>query len=301
MNRKYMTIAGTIALGSVILGATAYGAISGTSGYDLYKEAVKNSYAAQSITPKTELTVKDNGNVLVKVDTTTKIDKTNKAMSNIVTMSSAEGQKTIDMYRQDDKTIIKNSDSDVYNVMEPNKARELKRKEHKEDDPSRVKDIENVADALVGNIQNYITLDNNTDGTKEVSLELTDSQISPVINAVASLAVKNATYKEDHEEGINQKEMAYLTAIQDKLPKLVDNIRVTRVDVDAKITQNNLIQDQTENLIITGTDANGKTHEVSVSVTTDFEGYNSTVPDKVDLTNKKVNVIQHEQFKHEED
>lgn len=301
MNRKYMTIAGTIALGGVILGASAYAAISGTSGYDIYKQALKNTCAVQSITPKTEVTVKDNGSVLVKLDSLTKINRSDKTMSNNITVSSADGQKTIDLYRQDSKTIFKSSDSNVYDVMERNKEMEQKRKNKKEDDPSRINDIENVADALVGNIQNYITLNNNTDGTKEVSLELSDNQISPVINAVASLVVKNAGREMDRGEKIGPEDMSFITNLKDKLPKLESNIKVTRVDVDAKITKDNLIQEQTENLIITGTDASGKTHEVMVSVTTNFDGFNSTKPDKVDLTGKQVKVIQHEKFKHQED
>jgi len=297
MNKKLMAILGTVAVGGVLLGATAYAAISGTSGYDVYKQAFKNTYAVNSITPKTEVTVKDNGNLLFKVNATSKIDKENKSVSNSVTVTSGDLQKTMDMYRQDGKTVMKSSDSSVYNVMEPGKERKHK-KEWGEDDTGWFEDIENVVDALAANIQNHITLNDNPDGTKEVALQLSGNQVPPVINAVASLMVRNAG-KEDGHWGNKHRGFAFDSSLQDKLPKLVDNIRVSRIDVNAKINKDNLIQEQTENLIITGTDANGNTHEVVVTIDTSFSNYNSTIPDKIDLNGKQVKTVSHENYRYE--
>jgi hypothetical protein len=281
-------------LGSLMLSATAYAAISGTSGYDVYKQALKNTYAVSSMTPKTEVTVKDNGNLLIKAATTTKLDKTNQAMSNTMTIVSGDLEKTLDIYNQDGKTITKSSDSSVYTVTEPGMERKHQNDQWKQEDPGRIKDIENVADALVGNVQNYITLNENSDGTKEVSLKLADSQVSPVINALASLVVKNADRQGGHGMYNDKADTAFITGLRDKLPKLVDNIRVSTADLDATVSKDNLIQNQAENLVITGTDANGQNHELAISVTTGFTGFNSTTPDKVDLTGKQVKTVQHE-------
>lgn len=291
MNKKMMTIAGTIALGSMMLGATAYAAVSGTSGYDLYKQAVKNTYAVNSITPKTEVVVKDGNNLLFKVDATTKIDKTSEAMSNNVSVVSGDQQKNVDIVKQDSQTIVKTSDSNVYQVAQGGKRSGSGAEKHKADDPGRLKDIENVVDALAGNIQNYITAGENPDGTQNVSLELAGNQVSPVINAVASLAVKNAGSERAFRERAGNVDSAFISSLQDKLPKLVDNIRVNHVDVNAVISKDHLIQRQTEDLTITGTDVNGVTHDIVVSVDTSFSGYNSTTPDKIDLTGKKVNTV----------
>lgn len=298
MNKKLMTIAGTVVLGTAMLGATAYAAVSGTSGYDLYKQAFKNTYAVSSITPKTEVVVNDNGSLLFKVDATSKIDKENESMSNSISVASADRQKTVDIYNQDNQTIIKNSDSDVYDVMGSGKwRRPAGDKWKKADDPGRIQDIENVVDALTGNIQNYITSNSNPDGTTEVSLQLSGSQVSPVVNAVASLAVKNIGRENDFRGHQGGMESVLDSDLRDKLPQLVNNIKVSSVDVDAVINKDNLIQNQTEHLVITGTDANGKAHEISVSVDTAFTGFNSTTPDRVDLTGKQVQSISRQRFR----
>lgn len=309
MNKKLITIAGTIAVGTVMLGASAYAAISGTSGYDVYKQAIKNTYAVHSITPKTEAVVKDNGSVLFKVDSVSKIDKDSNTMSTTATVAAGDLQESVAVYNQAGQVIYKDSSSDVYNVLNSGK-RMRDEKEPKveknltEKDAGRVKDIENVADALAGNLQNYITLNTNTDGTKEVSLNLSENQVSPVANAIASLLIKNMDKENGKHQGFRPNEDQMMQALQnglkDKLPTLVDNIKVTQVAVDASITQDNMIAGQTENLTVTGTDAGGKTHQLTVSVSTDFSGYNSTVPDKVDLSGKQVKQMDNEKRGHEE-
>lgn len=291
MNKKLTTIAGAIALSSMMVGATAYGAVSGTSGYDLYKQALKNTVAAQSITPATEVTMQDNGQLLLKANDTAKLNRADKTMSNSVTVISGNQQKTMDMYRQNGQTIMKTSDSAVYNVMDTRKTGKAKNIETQKEDSSRIQDIENVADALVGNIQNYISLQDNQDGTKEVSLELSESQVSPVVNAAASLAVKNAEAKANHQMNMGNSRNAFAAGLLEKMPKLVQNIRVSKVDVDAKISSDNLIQSQSELFTITGTDASGKNHVLTINVNTTFSGINATTPDKVDLTGKQVKTM----------
>lgn len=295
MNKKLMTILGTVAIGGVLLGTSAYAAISESSGYDLYKEAFKNTYGVSSITPKTEVTIKDNGALVLKVNSVSEINKENKSMSNSVTVTSGNLQKSMEIYKQDGRTITKSSDSNIYNVMELDGGRKHKM-EWNEDDHGRFEDIENVVDAFAGNVQNFISLNDNPDGTKEVALQMSDTQVSPVINAVASLVVRNSG-KQDGHRG-NHMGFALDSSLQEKMPKLVDNIRVSRVEVEAKINKDNLIQEQTETFVITGTDSKGKAHEVVVNIDTDFSDYNSTKPDKVDLNGKQVKQISPKAFRH---
>lgn len=305
MNKKAKMVILTIAFGTVMLGATAYGAISGTSGYDLYKQALKNTIAVKSISPDTKVTVKDNGNLLVTVDSATKINKTDKTMSNNIAIAAGNQKENIDIYQQNGKTITKSSNSKVYNVVvgrkfEKNakfkKDAKFKLKEKREMDPNRIKDIENVVDAVFSNVQNYITLKDNSDGTKDVTLDMSQTQVSPVINAITSLFVKNVTQKIDDRGDMGKGEFAFIANLKDKLPKLVGNIQVNSIDVDAKINNDNLIQGQTENVVISGTDANGQTHQIEISITTNFTGFNSTTPDKINLKGKQVKVMEPKMF-----
>ncbi|MFZ5639534.1 MAG: hypothetical protein ACOY4Q_02465 [Bacillota bacterium] len=291
MNKKLFAFLAPLAIGGVMLGASAYAAISGNSGYDVYKEAFKNTRAVQSMAPAVEVSVKDNGALLFEVESAAKVNRENRSMSGKFTIVSGGLTKTVDIYRQDGKAVFKSSDSDVYNVFEPGRGKKHRGGKWHGDDADRVQDIENLVDALAGDIRNFITLENNPDGSKEVALTLADNQISPVVNAAASLAVKKAGDGRGH---MNEKHMAFMadSGLKDKLPKLVKDIKVSSIDVDAKITKDNLIEKQVQTIVITGVDADGKEHKLEITVEAGFTGYNSTVPDTVDLDGKQVNVIE---------
>lgn len=304
MNKKLLAIGSGIVIGTMMLGTTALTAWAGNSGYDTYKTAFKNTASAKSITMKSEISVQDNGKLLLSVDSTSKTDKANRSMSDHSTIVGGGQQNGADVYQQDGKLIYKSSDSEIYNEIDHKFPRgkfgkgggKEQSAKNGELENSRVKDIENVVDALAGNIQDYITLKDNGDGTKNVSLQLSENQVSPVINAAASLAVKHIEGKVNHNgdfkvghggEAADQ----LVKELKGAIPELKDNIRVAKVAVNAKINQDNFIQTQTQNITISGTDVNGQTHDVVVSIKTDFSGYNSTTPDTIDLSGKQVKVM----------
>ncbi len=291
MNKKMMAVTGTILIGVMMLGASAFAAISGTSGYDVYKQALKNTLAAKSITSKTELTLKDNGNVLVELNADAKIDKENKLMSNSTQIVSGESRETLAVYRQADKMIIKSGSSDTYDVMEGKAKKHKRHQENHDDATQRFQDVEGVVDAAMGNMQSLIALQNNADGTKDVSLTLADGQISPVVNAAAALAVKNALGRQGFEDNEKHMKISAAGAIKDKLPLLVSDITIKQVAVDAKISKENFIQQQNVTLTVTGKDTDGKAHELVLDINAGFSGYNNTVPETVELNGKKVNLM----------
>jgi hypothetical protein len=80
------------------------------------------------------------------------------------------------------------------------------------------------------------------------------------------------------------------------IPELTDNIKVTNVSSNAKIDANNDITSQAVNVTITGDDAKGNAHVITIAANVDLSKYNSTTPDKVNLTGKQVKVIEHKGF-----
>ena len=53
-------------------------------------------------------------------------------------------------------------------------------------------DIEKIFDAMIGNLKNHVVVESNGDGTKKFSGSISDTQIPPIINAVASFAFKQS-------------------------------------------------------------------------------------------------------------
>jgi hypothetical protein len=299
MNKKITMIVLSLVLGVTMLSATAFASISSSSGYEVYKAALKNLPQVGSMTTQATVSVSDNGNVILNADGTVKMDSTNRTMSSSSTIKAGDKTQTNEVYRQKDQTIMKNGDSDVYNVMamKANQAPLDKNLDNKPAHEAVAKDAENIVDLLASNFDSNISLNNQDDGTKVVSLSLADSQITPLENAVASLIVKNVA--REGERGLKAgSPMGNIDSIvKTNMPQLVDAISLNSVDMVANIDAQGQITKQTATLKITGNDASGQTHEVVINVDMNLSGINSTSPDTVDLTGKQVNNIQPREFK----
>ncbi|HEY8888969.1 MAG TPA: hypothetical protein VIM70_01750 [Clostridium sp.] len=283
MNKKIIAIATTLVVSGGILMGTAYTNAAQMSGYSAYKEAVKNTANLKNETANLGLSVIDNGSNLVDVTTNFKTNSATNAMSQATTVKSSKGTESFTTSNQAGKSISKSSTSEVYNVRENNNKNLNKKAENM--NPQVVKSMETVADILVGNMKNNVTVTPNTDGTKKIDVNLSQNQIIPLVNAVTSMVLtvgKNAPMHNEKAGNIDVKSM---------LPQLVDGITVKSVNVTGDINKNNIISNQVAKIVVSGLDANKVAHEVIINVTLNLSNINSTTPDTIDLTGKQVKTI----------
>jgi len=278
MNKKPLMIVLSLVLGVTMLSATALANVSSSSGYEVYKAAVKNLPLADSLTAQAAVSVSDNGTVVLNATSTEKMNRVNKTMSSITTINAGDKTQSNEMYHQNDQTIMKDSSSEIYNVISKGNRDFDKNHEEQSENQSVPKEVENIVDLLAANFDNNISLDNNSDGSKTATLKLADSQITPLENAVAALIVKNANHASERDQ-----------AVTTSLPQLVDEISLNSVDVTAQISDQGQLTKQTLVIKVTGKDASGRVHELLINVDINLSDINNTTPDTIDLTGKQVN------------
>ena len=292
MNKKMTAIGASIAVGTLLLCTAAFAGASGNSGYGTFKTAVENALQAKNTTANVQVTVQDNGKALVDTTAAMKLDETTKAMSGTITVTTDGVTKTTSVYRQSGQMVTKDSSSDVYQVF-TQKARgdETARADRDKMDASKIQDLEKVVDALVGNVQDNFTLETNSDGTKTVSLSLAENQVPALANALASLALKNS------DGGMHHGMMAGGPAGDQaalQLPVLTDGIKIDSIEMKAAINDADLITGETMVITVSGSDAQGYPHELTINAKSDFSGYGTTVADTVDLTGKNIQQVTHQ-------
>jgi hypothetical protein len=297
MKKKPLMIALSLAVGITMLSATAFASITGSSGYEVYKAAVKNLPQVNSMTTQAAVSVSDNGKVILNADGTVKVDSTNCTMSSISTFTIGDKTQTNEVYRQNDQTIMKNGESDVYNVMTMKTGKAPLNSDRKTAHEAVSEDVENIVDLLASNFDSNISLDNLADGSKVVSLNLSGSQITPLENAVASLVVKSAAREAERVPKAGSPADSIDNIVKSVMPQLIDAITLNSVEMTANIDAQGQIKKQTATLNITGNDASGQTHEVVINVDMNLSGINSTTPDTIDLTGKQINNVQPREFK----
>ncbi|MDB5085635.1 MAG: hypothetical protein JWN30_2521 [Bacilli bacterium] len=294
MNKKRIAVGTTLAVGSVMLVSSAFASAASSSGYDLYKTALKNMVNVSSATTEMEVIVQDNGSLLGQVDSVIKTDRTNGAdtSSGTFDLKGAGSEQSSSFFNSGGKLVLKNVNSDVYQVSQ------LPQQQDKQVQTASVKQrvlnpyVEKVVDALVGNIANNITLQTQADGTRKINLQLTDTQIPALGQAIAGLVLSHAASTDEQPNRAVSNDNQAMTTIMHSVPKLTDNIKINSVNWSAAVNSAGLLQDQNGSFEITGQDAAGKAHDLRILVSLKESNLNQTTPDTIDLTGKQVQVIQ---------
>ncbi|TYP79175.1 hypothetical protein [Paenibacillus methanolicus] len=294
MKKKWMIGTG-IGVGAVMLLASGLAASAGTSGYEAYKDAWKQSGEMTSIAGAASFRLTDNGASLFDASTTFKGDMATQAGSANVRMTSGKESHTLNVYHQDGQTVLKKGDSDVYQVVEKDGedgAEKTERADHAMHG-KHAELAENVIDTLVGQLRQQVTLTEGQNGGKQVALHLNSAQIPAPVQAIGSFLITAASsHEEEKNEGTTDAGTVHDLDVD--LPELVDDVRVTAINLDANIDKDNYISAQTAEIVVTGKDASGKTHELKAELDMSVTDRDQVVPDRVDLTGKQVETVKPE-------
>lgn len=281
-------------VGASLLITSAFASASNVSGYESYKTAIKNTQKIQSATADVTISVKDNGQQVLDLHSVDKGNRSNNTFSSMTTVNAGGQKKSVDVYMENGKQITKTSESDVYEVytFDGNWNTNKEEANNPALEQKQISGIERVADTLVGNLQEYVTQNNAADGSKDISLKLTNNQIPPLVNAVASLVAVSAQFQGQHVTPEQSQPMAILESLKGQIPQLVDQIKVTDFNSQAKVGKDQRIENQAINVTITGNDAAGKAHTITIQLNAKFTNFDNTAPDRVDLNGKQVKTIQ---------
>jgi len=282
-----------------MLATTAFADISTKTGYDQAKDALK--FTAESLIEKSQsytfqatVSVKDNSNLLISHNTISKTDSVNKKSESITTSEDKDGKKQEYFnYTDKDTYISHNNDNDIYYVTEMtgntfngNSSGSMNKNPFKED---TAKDAEKIVDAVIGSLKDYVIVNDNADGTKELSGSLSEAQIPALINAVASFGFKQTLSQSSMmsgKPGLAQDG----SMVEGDLPtsQITEDIFIKSVKASAKTDKNGLLESVLASATLSGKDKSGTIHEISLDLLVRVTDVNSTVITKPDLTGKKI-------------
>ncbi|ULO04698.1 hypothetical protein H1230_16130 [Paenibacillus sp. 19GGS1-52] len=293
MKKKWLMTGGAVGISGVIMLATGLTAFAGTSGYDDYKAALKNTQGLESVTAQVSAVLKDNGSLLSQAQGSLKANLQDEAVSGTVKISGTKGTESLSLYNQADGEVLKSDASDIYYVL-PDKS-EQKDKSKNKDATWINNEAETVIDALVGNLQNEVTSTTASDGSKHISLQLESAQIPAVVQALVPIVFKHASAVEDRQtedKGVtkeNDPQALFHQSLFDfKDLSLTEGVQIQSVSLNADINAANELESQQLIVTITGKDASGTTHTLTSNLDVQLSGFNGTTPDSIDLTGKQV-------------
>lgn len=283
MHKKTIAMVTSLFVGGTLLAGTAYVNASQLSGYEAYKAAVMDTKNVNNGTAAVTVSVTDNGTKLIDVSSNVKANLAANAFSSVTSLNAGSTAEKFESYAQDGKNISYNSLKNEYTVM-GNKRMKLD-KVDKINNPQLEKSIGVVIDTLVGSMKDGVSAVDNGDGTKKVTIRLGENDVTPLVNAVASMAFIGANEVPRHNE------KADINNLKNVISQLQSDIKVVSINSDADIDKNDVVMNQTAEVVLSGKDAQGASHEVIINVDMKLSNINDTIPDKADLTGKQVKTI----------
>ncbi|NHC43086.1 hypothetical protein G6549_24630 [Bacillus sp. MM2020_1] len=299
MNKKVLAAAG---ISGLLMAGGVLSASASTSGYDLFKTAVKKTHTINSFSAHTTASLTDNGKEIYQVDSLNTLNV--KAESGNSTVSVTNGGTTtkVDYFSKADQTVVKSSKDDNYYVkQEKEDKKESNRKEHKDENlsPQMQKDVEAIFDAITKNYQDKITTKDGVNGQTKLQLDLSKNQIPAVGQAVVSFFLKNIDHQKEHVEKAEFGSLQFAD-LKPQLPQLKNNINVSRVVLNGAVDKNEYLVGQEATIYVSGDDVNGTRHDLVLKLANKFNQLNQAKVSSVDLTGKKVVTVQEKHDRHED-
>ena len=271
-------------IGSLMFVTTAIAEVASKSGYDQAKAALKStaeelSSKISSYTTDMSFVIKDNGKVIMSENTVNRCDVSKVLSESITTKISGASNKNEYYYYRDKNCIINyNKEQDLYYISEFPKTEDLAEEFKNPFKEKQAGDIEKIADALIGNLKDYVVVSENNDGSKELYGSISEAQIPALVNAVVSYEVKSKYAIDRTPENVT------------KFPRITQDIFVKEVKGNMVVDKNGLIQSILGTGIINGKDEKGNEHNLTFEVLGKVLNVNSTVVSKPDLAGKKVEI-----------
>ncbi|MFF2015577.1 hypothetical protein [Paenibacillus sp. NPDC058177] len=310
MKKKWLLTGSAVGISGALMLATGFTAFAGTSGYEDYKAALKNTVQnLQSVTVQADAVLKDNGSLLSGAQSTLKANLKNEAVSGTVKISGKAGSQNLNLYSQPDGQVWKSDASDTYYVKQDKAEKDEQKqgKEHKDGAWFNSQE-ETVIDALIGNLKNEITSTTANDGSKNISLQLDSAQIPAVVQALAPVAFKHLSDQSQREDlkdsgakvQLNDPENLFKHSLFNaKDIVLTEGVQIQSIHLNAVVNPANEIQRQQFDITFTGKDAQGVSHTLTASLDVQLSALNTTTPDTIDLNGKKVQQVQdHHEGRH---
>ncbi|MFH5183777.1 hypothetical protein ACHHV8_14725 [Paenibacillus sp. TAB 01] len=280
ISKKGLTVL-SFTVGACLFVSTAFADSLLGSGYDSLKSSAKSTAAMMekglgSYTVEMLYSLKDNDKIVIQSSESKKFDTVNNMSESNTVTTGADG-KTTNNYSYEDAKIsaYKNSAENKFYVKEY--PTDLKRRAPGEfNNPfneNGAPEIEKIVDAVVGNLKDYVQVEEGANGSKVYAGSLTESQVPALANAVASFGFKQSL---SHES---------------ELPAISNDIFVKKVVGSAVENKEGYLENVTGNITLWGKDKNGVQHDLTLNVVLKLSDVGTTKVVKPDLTGSDVEKV----------
>ncbi|MDR3584174.1 MAG: hypothetical protein P4L59_02480 [Desulfosporosinus sp.] len=251
------------------------------SGYGDYKAAVEATMLAKNATVAAQYEVTDQGAIILSGTSTQKLDNKDKSSQTSVTVGGVT--KAFETSAVNGN-VITEADGKYFSTTKGNGTSNGAPRENLSASSSTVKLAEMLADTLVGDVKNQFVENGQT-----ISVNLQGAQIPELAQLALSAAAENSNHTGAYKNSAKQGPDESMKPMMDQMPKLT-NVNVTSLAMTATVDGTTL-KDNDFTVAITGNDATGVAHELTIKLNANITDVGSTKIEAIDTTGQQVTTI----------
>ncbi|HEX9062742.1 MAG TPA: hypothetical protein VF941_21435 [Clostridia bacterium] len=278
-----------LGIGALIFTTAAFADVQLGSGYDHIKDSMKKSFEKifkdqSSLTLESITEIKDNQKVVFKHDKKLKLaDKWYGSERKESCYSNGIDKVISYFYRDSTGYISLDRSTKSYFVLNRNVPlfKEVYKNPFEE---SEYKDTEKLMDAVIGSLKNNVRTEITTDKGKKYSINISDSQISPLISAIGSIGFKgHIRYCET---------LAEISGIVfNDFENDLSELSVKCIKGKAYENKEGILESADMDVLVSAKDNKGIQHMLSINISCKLYDINKTVLKRPDLIGEKVEKV----------
>ncbi|WNF37452.1 hypothetical protein RJD24_03040 [Bacillaceae bacterium IKA-2] len=288
MKKKLLTIA--VASTVLLFGVGVYTVLAtNSSGYEIYKEALKETHKMKSAVANIELNISNNDKLLQDLTVQSIYNLEEQRGSTNINLKTSDQTIQLEINSDEKHIYIDNDQLDTTYILESKRDSDKMRERHERvHNKELMKVAELVVDTLTRPLHDsFVIGPENT-----ISVDVTNDEIPTAIHAIGSYMVKKASGHHANME-MTMDDYPFLTrSYQQEFPNLTDEITFEQIKVDAQLTEAGLMKNQQAIFRISGKDQEGKSHTLDIQLDFSFENINETTLPPLNLDGKKLETIE---------
>lgn len=283
MKKKLLSI--TVLLTVLLVGVGFYTVLASSSGYDAYKEAVKETHKIESGIVNIDFSISNNGELLQELTMQSAYNLEEKRSLTTIDLNTSDDKLELQLNTEDNHVYIKNSTSDTTFVMESNRDSAAVKEKH---ELFHNKELLTIAELVVDTLtrplhESFVIGPENT-----ISVDMKNEDLPTVIHAMGSYMVKKS-YGSHANVEMTTNDYPFLTNnLKQVLPAITDEISFDEITVDVQLTESGLIKHQQAFFRITGNDEQGQSHNLTIKFNIGLENINETNIEPFNIDGKKL-------------
>ncbi|WP_105617086.1 hypothetical protein [Vallitalea okinawensis] len=259
------------------------------AGYESFKEVLKAQNESKELsngTMKTTVVISDNGENILSIDADFQADQVNELASGSVSLSTQDQNKDLDFYGVDNTFYIIDESENGYYMSQHEKSEEAYEYEMAKEKEWSVAQ-EELMDYLVGDLKEQFVETINEDGSRVITVELKEDEIPQIVNLLAAIEPSEhdnmGEYEDEYDAQLeNYPFLKDFDSIHESLPQLVNNKEINLIYLSLYVDADYQVNGVDFKINATGTDEDGESHDVFVTVNTIIQDKDTTVVDTID-------------------